>query len=117
MEIFPPNDPKKYCFVWTSTSVWKFPLSRPLKIYLLETVALKSDESYLEMIFPEALQDEKEFEAFRKAISVPLLANMTEFGKSKLSKQAEDDDDDDNEESDNEAIKGKRKQRFECKNN
>lgn len=37
-----------------------------------------------EMIFPEALQDEKEFEAFRKNISVPLLANMTEFGKSKL---------------------------------
>lgn len=37
-----------------------------------------------EMIFPEALQNEKEFEAFRKAISVPLLANMTEFGKSKL---------------------------------
>ena len=35
-------------------------------------------------IFPEALQDEKEFEAFRKGISVPLLANMTEFGKSKL---------------------------------
>ncbi|HSZ71348.1 MAG TPA: methylisocitrate lyase [Cytophagaceae bacterium] len=37
-----------------------------------------------EMIFPEAMQDEKEFEAFRKAIDVPLLANMTEFGKSKL---------------------------------
>lgn len=37
-----------------------------------------------EMIFPEALQDEKEFEKFRKAISVPLLANMTEFGKSPL---------------------------------
>lgn len=37
-----------------------------------------------DMIFPEALQDESEFEAFRKAISVPLLANMTEFGKSKL---------------------------------
>ncbi|MFZ4404477.1 MAG: methylisocitrate lyase [Pseudobdellovibrionaceae bacterium] len=37
-----------------------------------------------EMIFPEALQDEKEFAAFRKAVSVPLLANMTEFGKSKL---------------------------------
>lgn len=37
-----------------------------------------------EMIFPEALQDEKEFETFRKAISVPLLANMTEFGKGKL---------------------------------
>jgi methylisocitrate lyase len=37
-----------------------------------------------EMIFPEALQDEKEFEAMRKAISVPLLANMTEFGKGRL---------------------------------
>jgi methylisocitrate lyase len=37
-----------------------------------------------EIIFPEALQDEKEFEIFRKAVSVPLLANMTEFGKSKL---------------------------------
>jgi len=37
-----------------------------------------------EMIFPEALADESEFEAFRKAIDVPLLANMTEFGKSPL---------------------------------
>ena len=37
-----------------------------------------------EMIFPEALQNEKEFEAMRKAISVPLLANMTEFGKGQL---------------------------------
>jgi methylisocitrate lyase len=37
-----------------------------------------------EMIFPEALQNEAEFELFRKAISVPLLANMTEFGKSQL---------------------------------
>jgi methylisocitrate lyase len=37
-----------------------------------------------QMIFPEALQNEKEFEAMRKAISVPLLANMTEFGKGKL---------------------------------
>ena len=37
-----------------------------------------------EMIFPEALADEREFELFRKAVSVPLLANMTEFGKSKI---------------------------------
>jgi len=37
-----------------------------------------------EMIFPEALADESEFEAFRKAIDVPMLANMTEFGKSPL---------------------------------
>ncbi|MFD7826792.1 methylisocitrate lyase [Kitasatospora sp. NPDC059803] len=35
-------------------------------------------------IFPEALADEAEFEAFRKAVDVPLLANMTEFGKSPL---------------------------------
>ena len=37
-----------------------------------------------DMIFPEALHDESEFEQFRKAVNVPLLANMTEFGKSKL---------------------------------
>lgn len=37
-----------------------------------------------DMIFPEALYNPKEFEAFRKAINVPLLANMTEFGKSEL---------------------------------
>jgi methylisocitrate lyase len=35
-------------------------------------------------IFPEALADAGEFEKFRGAIKVPLLANMTEFGKSKL---------------------------------
>lgn len=37
-----------------------------------------------EMIFPEAMKDESEFEAFRKALDVPLLSNMTEFGKSKI---------------------------------
>lgn len=37
-----------------------------------------------EMIFPEALADEHEFERFRKEIPVALLANMTEFGKSPL---------------------------------
>lgn len=37
-----------------------------------------------EMIFPEAMKDESDFEAFREALDVPLLANMTEFGKSKL---------------------------------
>lgn len=35
-----------------------------------------------EMIFPEALSSESEFAAFRQAIEAPLLANMTEFGKS-----------------------------------
>ena len=37
-----------------------------------------------DMIFPEALADEHEFEAVRSAIDAPLLANMTEFGKSRL---------------------------------
>lgn len=37
-----------------------------------------------DMIFPEALSSENQFEAFRSAVDVPLLANMTEFGKSKL---------------------------------
>ncbi len=37
-----------------------------------------------DMVFPEALADQEEFEKFRQAIKVPLLANMTEFGKSKL---------------------------------
>ncbi len=37
-----------------------------------------------EMIFPEALANEQEFAAFRKAVDVPLMANMTEFGKSPL---------------------------------
>lgn len=35
-------------------------------------------------IFTEALENEKEFETFRKAVNVPLLANMTEFGKGEL---------------------------------
>ena len=35
-------------------------------------------------IFPEAMRDLGEFEAIRKAVDVPVLANMTEFGKSEL---------------------------------
>ena len=37
-----------------------------------------------EIIFPEALHDEKEFEIVRKSLNCYLLANMTEFGKTKL---------------------------------
>jgi len=37
-----------------------------------------------DMIFPEAMRDLAEFEAVRKAVEVPILANMTEFGKSEL---------------------------------
>ena len=37
-----------------------------------------------EIVFPEALKDESEFEKVRKSLGCYLLANMTEFGKSKL---------------------------------
>jgi methylisocitrate lyase len=37
-----------------------------------------------DLIFPEALGDKAGFERFRAAVDVPILANMTEFGKSKL---------------------------------
>ena len=37
-----------------------------------------------EIIFPEALKNEREFEIVRKKLGCFLLANMTEFGKSKL---------------------------------
>lgn len=35
-------------------------------------------------IFPEALTTLREFETVRRAVAVPILANMTEFGKSSL---------------------------------
>lgn len=38
-------------------------------------------EAGADAIFPEALADEAQFKAFAKAIDVPLLANMTEFGR------------------------------------
>ena len=41
-------------------------------------------EAGADAIFPEALQGEKEFRDFARKIEVPLLANMTEFGKSPL---------------------------------
>ncbi len=40
-------------------------------------------------IFPEALTDEKMFRAFAKAIDAPLLANMTEFGRTPFFKAGE----------------------------
>ncbi len=45
-----------------------------------------------DMIFPEAMKSEKEFEAVRKALDVPILANMTEFGKSRLLSKKELED-------------------------
>lgn len=47
--------------------------------------AIARAQAYIEAgadaIFPEALQSEEEFRLFAKKMSVPLLANMTEFGK------------------------------------
>jgi methylisocitrate lyase len=37
-----------------------------------------------DMIFTEALTEVADFERFRAAVDIPLLANMTEFGKSPL---------------------------------
>jgi methylisocitrate lyase len=42
------------------------------------------EDAGADMIFPEAMKDEKEFEKVRKISKGFLLANMTEFGKSKL---------------------------------
>jgi len=41
-------------------------------------------EAGADAIFPEALESVQEFEAFAKAVKAPLLANMTEFGRSPL---------------------------------
>ena len=50
--------------------------------------ALRRAASYVEAgadwIFPEALRTEEEFAQFANQIGVPLMANMTEFGKSPL---------------------------------
>ena len=50
--------------------------------------ALERAKAYVDAgadaIFPEALTEPKEYEIFRAEINVPLLANMTEFGKTIL---------------------------------
>jgi methylisocitrate lyase len=50
--------------------------------------AVERSRNYLkagaDAIFPEALQSADEFKAFAREVKAPLLANMTEFGKSPL---------------------------------
>ncbi|MCD2497988.1 methylisocitrate lyase [Microbacterium nymphoidis] len=46
--------------------------------------AKKLVDAGADAIFPEAMRTLEEFEAVRRAVDVPLLANMTEFGKSEL---------------------------------
>lgn len=52
------------------------------------TAAIERAKAYADagadLIFAEALQTPTEFERFRAAVDTPLLANMTEFGKSDL---------------------------------
>lgn len=47
--------------------------------------AVRRGKAYLEagadMIFPEALESEEEFRAYAREVRAPLLANMTEYGK------------------------------------
>ena len=47
------------------------------------------EDAGADMIFPEAMKDEKEFETVRRISKKYLLANMTEFGKSKLLNKSE----------------------------
>ena len=47
------------------------------------------EDAGADMIFPEAMKDESEFEKVRKIAKGYLLANMTEFGKSKLLNKSE----------------------------
>ena len=42
------------------------------------------EDAGADIIFPEAMKNEKEFEMIRKNSKINLLANMTEFGKSKI---------------------------------
>lgn len=46
--------------------------------------ALLYRQAGADMIFPEALESAAEFRSFASAVSAPLLANMTEFGRSPL---------------------------------
>jgi methylisocitrate lyase len=52
------------------------------------SAAIDRAKSYLDagadMIFPEALEGADEFERFKQAVDAPVLANLTEFGKTDL---------------------------------
>lgn len=58
------------------------PGERGLKLAIDRAKALA--DAGADAIFPEAMADLSEFEAVASALDVPVLANMTEFGKSEL---------------------------------
>ena len=51
--------------------------------------ALAYSKAGADMVFPEALQSASEFAEFRRRVSGPLVANMTEFGKTPYMKTSE----------------------------
>ncbi len=55
--------------------------------------AVKRAKAYVaagaDMVFPEALQTREEFKAFASSVKIPLMANMTEFGKTPFIKAGE----------------------------
>lgn len=55
--------------------------------------AIERSQAYVEAgadgIFAEAINEQEHYEAFRKALDVPILANITEFGKTPLFNKAE----------------------------
>lgn len=57
------------------------------------TDAIARGQAYAEagadIVFPEGLQSKDEFAAFRQAIASPLMANMTEFGKTPFLSEAQ----------------------------
>ncbi|GAB3174855.1 methylisocitrate lyase [Myceligenerans halotolerans] len=58
------------------------PGERGLRVAIDRAKALA--DAGADAIFPEAMRDLSEFEAVASALDVPVLANMTEFGKSEL---------------------------------
>lgn len=51
--------------------------------------ALAYSKAGADMIFPEALESKEEFAEFRRKVRLPLMANMTEFGKTPYMTAAE----------------------------
>lgn len=57
----------------------------PLSVLLIERLGFEGIYvSGADMIFPEALAGAEEISRFRQAVDAPVLANMTEFGKTEL---------------------------------
>ncbi|MDP1835116.1 MAG: methylisocitrate lyase [Chlamydiales bacterium] len=48
------------------------------------TRAVQLEQAGADMLFPEALTTLEEYKAFRSAVSIPILANITEFGQTPL---------------------------------